>query len=89
MVTFHRWIVYQRAIDLMAQLEDEVMRVATYHIEQYTSQLVEAGRGGEAAELDRTAMLDDLWAYEASYCSARHRCERGEGRREWVRRVGE
>eukprot|EP00955_Chlamydomonas_euryale_P022646 239329-Chlamydomonas_euryale.AAC.1 len=40
---------------------------------QYTSQLSEAGRGAEAHELDRSAVLDDVWAAEAAFCAARHR----------------
>ena len=72
-MSLFRWVVYRRTLDLMAQIEDEVLRVATYHLEQYTSQLYEAGRGAEASEIDRTAILDDAWAFEAAYCSARHR----------------
>ena len=57
----------------MAELEEDLLRVATYHMEQYTAQLYEAGRGPEVSELDRTAVLDDVWAFEAAFCAARHR----------------
>lgn len=68
-----RWIVYSHSLELMAELEEELLRVATYHMEQYTAQLYEAGRGPEVSELDRTAVLDDMWAFEAAFCAARHR----------------
>ena len=68
--------MHQRALDLFRELEEELLRTASYHIEQYTLQLYAAGRSSEAAELDRTAVLDDLWALEAGYCAARHRAVR-------------
>ena len=65
--------MYRRALDMLTQLEEELLRVSTYHMEQYATQLNEAGRGSEVAELDRTAILDDVWAFEAAYQAAKYR----------------
>ncbi|KAG1663405.1 hypothetical protein FOA52_011683, partial [Chlamydomonas sp. UWO 241] len=68
-----RWVVYRRALELFSELEEEVLRTATYHLGQYTAQLAEAGREREAERLDHAGVLDDLWSAEASFCAARHR----------------
>ena len=70
-----RWIVYRRALDLLSQVEDELLRVSTYHMEQYTRQLQEAGGSGSEAgsDLDRAAVLDDAWSFEAGYQAAKYR----------------
>ena len=65
--------MYRHTMELMSQLEEDVLRVATYHLERYSAQLVEAGRGIEVNEIDRLAILDDAWAFEAAFSSARHR----------------
>ncbi|GAX75360.1 hypothetical protein CEUSTIGMA_g2804.t1 [Chlamydomonas eustigma] len=69
-----RRLMYKHALSLMSRVEEEILRVATHHAERYAAQLYAVGRGSEVAELDQTAMLDDLWAFEAGYCEARHKC---------------
>jgi hypothetical protein len=65
--------MYKHTLSLMSKVEEEVLRVATHHVERYAAQLYAAGRGSEVAELDQTALLDDVWAFEAGFCEARHK----------------
>ncbi len=45
--------MYQHALDLFRVLEEELLRLATAHLERYVEQLHAAGRGREVDELDR------------------------------------
>ncbi len=73
-----RPVVYAHSLQLLQEVEEEVLRVATHSLERYTAQRHAGGRGSEASELDRTAILDDAWAFEAAFCEARHKVGRVE-----------
>ena len=68
--------VHKHAIALMREIEEEVLRVATYHMEAYAAQTQglppRVKADPEEGQFDLNAILDDAWAFEASFCAARH-----------------
>lgn len=48
-----RWVVYRSALTLFNDVQSELLRVATYHLEAYAAQLHAAGRGEELGKVDR------------------------------------
>ena len=68
--------VHKHAIALMREIEEEVLRVATYHMDAFVAQSHgQAQRhkmDPEEGPFDLFAILDDAWAFEASFCSAKY-----------------
>ncbi|KAL6758144.1 hypothetical protein V8C86DRAFT_2604829, partial [Haematococcus lacustris] len=67
-----RRVVYRAALHTFHALEEELLRLASRNLDAYAHQLHAAGREEEVQELDRLAVLEDLWHHEAAFASARH-----------------